>query len=34
MQIKYIIDSVEWFDKANGNTYASTRVIIRLREKQ
>ncbi len=27
MQIKYIIDSVEWFDKANGNTYASTRVI-------
>ena len=27
MQIKYIIDSVEWFDKANGNTYCSTRAI-------
>ena len=27
MQIKYIIDSVEWFDKANGNAYGSTRVI-------
>lgn len=25
--IKYIADSVEWFDKTNGNTYASTRVI-------
>ena len=25
--IKYIADSVEWFDKANGNTYCSTRVI-------
>ena len=25
--IKYIADSVEWLDKANGNTYCSTRVI-------
>ena len=25
--IKYISDSVEWFDKANGNTYASTCII-------
>lgn len=25
--IKYISDSVEWFDKVNGNTYASTRII-------
>ena len=25
--IKYIADSVEWLDKANGNTYSSTRII-------
>ena len=25
--IKYIADSVEWLDKVNGNTYASTRII-------
>ena len=25
--IKYISDSVEWLDKANGNTYSSTRII-------
>ena len=25
--IKYIADSVEWFDKTNGNTYASTCII-------
>ena len=25
--IKYISESVEWFDKANGNTYASTCII-------
>ena len=25
--IKYIAESVEWRDKVNGNTYASTRII-------
>ena len=25
--IKYIADSVEWLDKANGNTYSATRII-------
>ena len=25
--IKYISDSIEWFDKTNGNTYSSTRII-------
>ena len=25
--IKYIADSMEWLDKANGNTYSSTRII-------
>lgn len=25
--IKYIADSMEWLDKVNGNTYASTRII-------
>ena len=25
--IKYISDSVEWFDKTNGNPYSATRII-------
>ena len=30
-KVKYIVNAVKWFDKANGNTYHSVR-ITRLRD--